>query len=442
MRKRLSLIVLFFALTTFPSPCLFALDLKQALDEIIERNPEILERAENYHFTNKDVVIAEADLKPTIDFTLSTGFENTKSPSTAFAAENKLATESSLTFTQPIFDGYLADNEIKARQATAKAAYYSLKNTMGQTILRGIELYLNLLRASDLLLLSQENRQTHQLIYDQIKERYDNGFGTLSEFQQASGRLALAKSNLAVEENNYMDEVTNLYTVLGRFIDAEEMELPDFMFELPNNLPEMTRKLLKSHPQILEGVYTVESSKHEHERNRQVYWPKVDLSSAYSLSENTGGIDGKTQNYEIKLDLSYNLYNGGSDSENLKKSLHAIHQNTHSLLNVQRQVIERARLSWSAHEKIQEQLEHLKIYVDSTKQQLDSYKEEFRLGRRDLFDMLNVEGEYNDARQQITSVTYALLLSKYRILEAQGILPEMFNYSADAKIRSQLLKGH
>jgi outer membrane protein OmpA-like peptidoglycan-associated protein len=62
-----------------------------------------------------------------------------------------------------------------------------------------------------------------------------------------------------------------------------------------------------------------------------------------------------------------------------------------------------------------------------TKAALKSYQEEFKLGKRNLINILDAENEYQNARSNLARTKYDLLLAKYRVLYSQGTLVEDLN---------------
>jgi adhesin transport system outer membrane protein len=101
------------------------------------------------------------------------------------------------------------------------------------------------------------------------------------------------------------------------------------------------------------------------------------------------------------------------------------------MLNTKRLVSERLRLSWAAKERLAQQLKYLKQHRDYTKRTLEAYNEEFNLGRRTLLDVLDVENEFYTSRKAYVSAQYDEQLSKYRVIENVGNLPNMVSITSE-----------
>ena len=61
-----------------------------------------------------------------------------------------------------------------------------------------------------------------------------------------------------------------------------------------------------------------------------------------------------------------------------------------------------------------------------SKETLEAYKEEFKIGRRDLINLLDAESEYYSARREIVTTEHDLLYAKYRLLDNMGMLADSF----------------
>lgn len=408
-----------------------ALTLQQTLEEILNEHPSIKERIINYQNTLVDQSIIKGGALPKVTFTGGVGFEDYRLDSVTSDTQtinNTLKTESSLIVTQNLFDGFGTENAKAAISERVKATFYNLKSTINSTMLSTVESYLNLRKGYDLLLLSQENVDTHENIHLQIRQRAESGFARRSELEQSTGRLALARSDHIVEQNSYLDAQTSFYKQVGRYLDGEQLIRPEFDFNIPATKTEALRFALKNHPQVLEGQFTVKALQYDYKGSKKAFWPTIDFELAQNWAHNTGGTVGKANTYHAMLKATYLLYSGGVDTDTVEKTRNAIYQNIALFNDLKRQITERLRLSWNAYEKKSEQVVFQEEYKTLTGKTLESYKEEFRLGRRDLFDLLNMEQEYNSARRNALSTEYEYLMAKFRVVEAMGILPEMFGF--------------
>ena len=98
----------------------------------------------------------------------------------------------------------------------------------------------------------------------------------------------------------------------------------------------------------------------------------------------------------------------------------------HSMENVKRDLSESLKFSWQTYVLNQKKIEYLERHVEYSKNTLDSYRDEFRIGRRDLINLLDAESEYNNALTEMVNSSNALLYAKYRLLDNMGMITDSF----------------
>ena len=122
------------------------------------------------------------------------------------------------------------------------------------------------------------------------------------------------------------------------------------------------------------------------------------------------------------INLTYNLYNGGADKAGQRKNLSIVYENREFSAKVRRQIIETLRLAWMAGKALNGQLKYLDEYVENANKTSSFYREEFRVGKRDLLDILDAEGELNTAMVSRATAYYDELAAVFRIYEGMGEL--------------------
>ena len=94
--------------------------------------------------------------------------------------------------------------------------------------------------------------------------------------------------------------------------------------------------------------------------------------------------------------------------------------------NLVRELKESLEFSWQNYVLNQEKMGYLNQHVEYAKATLDAYQDEFRIGRRDLINLLYAENEYNTALKEIATTETALSYEKYRLLDNMGMVSDSF----------------
>ncbi|MDO9057383.1 MAG: TolC family outer membrane protein [Sulfuricurvum sp.] len=397
-----------------------ALSLREGVDEVLSTHPVVLERLHNYRATLEDLRITEAQYLPTLDYSASVAREKTKSPTTQNVSRSLNSYEHSLELTQNLFNGfgtvYEADYQ-KARILAASNHYIENANDIAYSF---VNIYINALKNRDLLCIAKANVQFNEEIYDKVNKLYTAGITTRSESEKADTSLSLAKSNYVVAKNNLDDAMFNLERVLGRHVNAQDLEDGSFSGVLPSTIEEMKEYARSHNPSVLVSEYNVKAAYAQREASYKNYYPKIDAFARQSWANDVGGIAGDDDRTKFGLTLSYNLYRGGADESQAQKNLSKMHQEGENKRETVRKLDEQGELSWSAKIYISEQLVHLKRYEATSAKTLELYQKEYDLGRRTLLDLLVAQNDSVAAQSQIVRAENDLLFAHYRILDAMG----------------------
>ncbi|MDH3857525.1 MAG: TolC family outer membrane protein [Gammaproteobacteria bacterium] len=392
--------------------------------DAISAHPEVKEKIYVYRQVISDRNIAESGWRPSVDLNASAGFYDTDSPSTGNQSVDYDSTRLELSLTQNLFNGYDTTYQIEQTRARIDAALYEVYDTADNIALRAIQAYLEVIKQRRLYQLSIENVAAHEEILSRIKERNLSGVGRLSQLQQTEGRLARAQASQIAQQNNLEDAATQLHQILGRYIDPFELSEPGLPSMPREQLDLLIDQALVDHPAMRVAKSNIEAAQSDHRRSLKTRYPNLDLRLATEYGEDLDGLDGNTEETSIVLNLSYNFYRGGRNDAEQQKKVSAVYEQKEFAARVRRQVINTLRLSWTADDLLVQQLKFLNAHVLKAGQTVESYKEEFFIGQRDLIDLLDAENELNTARNQYTEAKYDSLVARYRVYEGIGRLFE------------------
>lgn len=419
MRTR---VILSLLLTT----SLSAQSLKVTINELLSSNPIILERLKNYNATKEEIGVAEAGYYPSIDLSFGAGIEETKLPT---SEQNFNVYQNSLKYTHNIFNGFSTLYKVQEQEYRTLSAAYSYIEKVNNTAFEMANAYLQVMKNQELLLTAEENVAIDEEILSRVNKLYESGLTTLSEVNKIESSLALAKSNLVVQENINLDVSYNLQRILGRALNPSEMIRPSVDETLlPQTMQKTILYSMQNNPSLLVSDFNIKLAQATHKENYSGYYPSIDIEISKTMTNNISGVAGENERTRAMAYLNFNIFRGFEDSRSIQKSVSKIHQEVEIKNTLKRRVIEGLSLSWSANTKLKEQLEHLNTYKKFSKQTLDLYSQEYDLGRRSLLDLLSAQNDFIKSKAQIINTEYSLLYSKYRILDSMGILvPSIMN---------------
>jgi len=423
-----------------------ALTINEALVHVINTNPEVRERIENYRAVEQDREIAFSGYLPVVDVQAGIGKKRYDDEIPEFNTDNYEYTEAFIRARQNLFHGFGTQNDVEQQDMRIISAEYYLMEKVSQLGLEMINSYLEILKTRKIVELAIENHQVHKEYYSKIKERTGSGAGTQGDMEQISGRLALSQSNVIVAKNNLLDAEINFLRVYGydQAVSAKDLKESNIdKMLIPKTLDEAEELSERQYPSILASQKNVKALEAGYKQAKENYYPWVDLELKQSYYDNdadtfTGsGLRDEVDQTTIMVIATWNLYNGGADDALVEKSAARMFEESDRMLNIKRLASERLRLSWAAKERLTQQLKYLKQHRDYSKKTLVAYNEEFNLGRRTLLDLLDVKNEYFSSRKAYISTYYDGVLAKYRVIENVGNLPKLVNVKSEDVLKFQ-----
>jgi len=414
------------------------LTIPQALLHVINTNPEIRQRIENYRAVEQDRTIAFSGHLPVVDVQAGIG-KMRYDDSSVISGDDWTHTEAFIRARQNLFHGFGIENDVLQQDKRLLSAKYAIMEKVSQLGLEMVDTFLEILKAKKILNLAIENHNVHKEYYSKIKEVTTSGAGSQGDMDQISGRMALSQSNVIVAQNNLLDAETNFLRIYGYGLLSSPVKLKETNVNtslIPKSLDQADELAERQYPSFLAVQNNVKALNAAHEQSKENYYPWVDLELEQSYYDNDNNfVSGQVDQSTIMLVARWNLYNGGADDALVEKTAVRMFEESDRLLNTKRLVTERLRLSWAAKERIAEQLRYLRQHRDFSKKTHETYKEEFNLGRRTLLDLLDVKNEYFLSRKAYISAYYDQKLAKYRVIENVGNLPNIVSVTSDDMIK-------
>jgi len=399
-----------------------ALEMTDMVVDSISAHPEVKEKIHVYRQVVSDQQIATGGWLPSVDFEASTGRFETESPELGNSRQDYDSTTYELSVTQNLFDGFDTTYQVEQAEARVRSALYDVYDTADNIALRAIQAYLEVIKQRRLYRLALENVDAHREILAQIRDRNRSGVGRRSQLQQTEGRLARAQAGMIAQQNNLADAATLLHQVLGRYVDPDRLSEPELPTVPRGSIDDLIDQALSDHPAMRVAENNIAAAQADHLRSFRTRYPNLDLQLATEYGDDVGGIVGETEETRLMLNLTFNLYRGGRDEAEQRKRVSAVYEQKEFAAGVRRQVINTLRLSWTADKLLIRQLEFLDAHVLKADETLESYREEFFIGQRDLVDVLDARNELNTARNQQAEALYDFLGARYRVYEGIGQL--------------------
>ncbi|MFH4526349.1 TolC family outer membrane protein [Vibrio diabolicus] len=400
----------------------FGQTLEQAVALTLKNNPDI--KSAFNEFTSRKYVneASSGAYLPSIDLDAGIGYEGLDpSDEVGRGDTDYTRKEASVTLTQLIWDGSATLNDIDRTAADAESVRFQLLADASDKALEVTKVYLDAVKAYEILKLSENNLAVHKDIYEDIKKRVNSGIGSTADLTQVEARLAKAHGNLAAAQNNLYDSHTMFTRLVGQTPQGLIFPRADQNF-IPYTIDEAIGLAFESHPVIKVSMADVDSAKFQYKQSKGTYYPTISVEAAQTWRDDASGIEGSSDETTAMLRMRYNLFNGGSDVANAENFAYQLNKAKDLRERAYRSVEEGLRLSWSALDLTLQQKEFLADHVDSASETVIAYEKQYRIGKRTLLDLLNTENELFEARKNYLDARYSEQYAKYRVMNATGQL--------------------
>ena len=166
--------ILLAAILILPTSGLFAQTLEEAVQTTLRTNPDVMASQYNVEAASELARQAKGAYYPSVDLVLSGGRESSNNTTTRAISSDDLRLtreERSLRVTQMLYDGFSTRSLVEQQSALTESAIARLASTQESIAVRAIQVYLEVMRRSAVVTLTEENLGYHDNTLGKISER-------------------------------------------------------------------------------------------------------------------------------------------------------------------------------------------------------------------------------------------------------------------------------
>ncbi len=407
--------------------------LADVVEDVVATNPDVRAPAYNRLAREQEVKQAQSGYYPKLDIEGGLGHTWVQEP---FSAD-KDPSFFYIKLRQNLFTGFATMNESERQQARVLSQAYIVRAAAENAALDTARVYLDVLRAQELLELARENLQIHERINDQIGLRSESGVGRKADNDQSQSRLQFARSNVVVAEQNLLDAESNYQRVVGHL--PQRLERPESMADaLPQTLDAAIDAAVMQHPTLQSAYADVRARVEQRDAAASPFYPVIDLEldkvwernmrdpvRQYDESRSQSGSEN-WEDLRFLVRLRYNLFEGFKDKARKDETVQLIKEAREIRNHTYRQVVESVSLSWRFYEAALRRQGFLEERVAFASVTSDLYTKQWNIGERTLLDVLDAEAERINARKDLINEEFNGIFAEYRILTGIGQLLPAF----------------
>jgi len=410
--------------------------LLDAVRKAVVNNPEVQASWHGYQASVAARDVARGGYFPRIDLNAGLGHRwrhkdpDNKDPYTGKSKKADWDTSGvGLELNQMVYDGFATSSEVKRMGYARLVRYYELLGVSENTGLDVVQAYADVQRERELVEAAKANFVIHKQLYDRLDNRAQAGVSRRVDLDQATGRLALAESNLLTELSNLHDVSARYQRLVGDLPPDTMPPITDSFnnVQLPENVIAALNVAYVNNPGFNAAIETVRASMANRDVARSNYHPKLNLRAVTGVDriekdhpdyKNTG----RRHESSVDLTLNFNIFRGGSDAARVRQAGEEVNQAMDLREKACRDLRQTLAIAYQDTLSLNEQLAYRERHLLMTDKARKSFHEQFNIGQRTLLDLLDTENEYFTSQRAFANTRYDLLVAQARTLAGIGQL--------------------
>lgn len=327
-----------------------------------------------------------------------------------------------------LWSGGRIEAEAQRAEALAQASEHLQANTLDEVAQLAAEAYLNWAKTADLYSLAVHNVNAHRETLNDIQKIVQADTGRRVDYEQALVRMENATLALQQRKSDFAQAIQRVRRFWKGDMDARPMNLDAAMSDsgvlgrIPPSLAQAMDLVSENLAPIAQARAQLQAAQASVRQAKGQYWPTVDLAVSRQLNTITGKQDALTQ-----LQVNAPFFNGGGTSALVESAVNQVKSAEFALEEARLLAREKAAFAWQewASAKARSDTGSAQALVGD--KLVDAYRQQFRVARRSLLDLLNIQADTFNYRSAARAAFHDERLARVRLLAATGELAKRFS---------------
>jgi len=371
------------------------LSLKESVLYAFNRDPSITQQAAQMGIAQAQVDQASSAWLPQVALTASGGHSQT----TDSGGTLKNSAAWGLTLTQRLYDFGKTSNAISQQKALQNSSRFQLMSTLTSVAEKTALAFIEVKRYLALQEALQENIAALENVLHIANSRYKAGLSAWSDVLQAQSRLATLQATSHQYKAFLNSEKARLFVYTGT--RARQFQaLPELPQIQQINLNDINYAQI---PSVMAAQASEAASRFAVDKAKAEHWPTLNLVGARTRyqSANSAYWDD-----EVQLNIQAPIYQGGAVSAQIRQAEGARAVALSQVEAARFEVLQKATVAQAEWQGAKEHLQAGIVQFENAQQSRLLYKQEYKLGKRTINDLLSVEQDVWQAAQAKVTAEY------------------------------------
>lgn len=400
------------------SPPALARPLLDELHTLLATYPALKASLLEANARREEIGAAQSALLPFVQTTGEAGPERTDQP-----VNNQIRSQLGLTVTQNLYDGYGAQNRIRASELNEQLGHSDYRTVQNVMLLDGVQSYIDVVLQNKLVEISSRHVDIVREITEFIAAEREAGRMTLADSLQSRARLQQAKETLISFDGGRRNSVTRYQTLFGQAPDIRSMDDPVAPAAIiPLSLDAALNYALDNNPVLEAARLNIDMAEANRLASGSTNMPKVDLEGSLDFKNDYDGATGSEEEGTLLVKFTWDLFDGNRTSATEMAAAHRTSAAMATLHQRELDITEQVRMAWNSMVIDRERMNTLS---EAQNIALEAYDARYSLmvtGKETIINVLDTALEVLNVRLSLTTADYRHRLSVYRLLHAMGRL--------------------
>ncbi len=398
----------------------------QTLPAVVSRAlqdyPSILSANAKTAAARSDIARARSGHYPQIGVTATA---NAYASSTPLAPNQRLSWPPTTKLN--LWSGGKIEADTQRSEALTRAAEFQQANTLEDVAQQAAEAYLNWAKSADLYNLAVRNVNSHRETLEDIRKIAEVDKGRRVDYEQALVRMENATLTLQQRKSDFSQAIQRMTRYWTGPLDARPSGLDDVVSSvgplgrIPLTMSGAMDMVSNELPVIAQAQAQVQAAEAAVRMAKGQHWPTIDLAVSRQAATSITREEVLTQ-----LQLNAPLYSGGSTSAAVEAAMGQLKAAQFALDEARLVAREKAALAWQEWASAQSRAITGNAQSDVGDKLVESYRQQFRVARRSLLELLNMQADAFGYRSSARTAFHDERIARVRLLASTGDLARRF----------------
>ena len=399
----------------------------QTLPQVVERALQVYPSIQSAHAkaqaARTDIDKARSAHQPQIGITAASNYYASGTVPTSVGK-----TSLSPTAKLNLWSGGKIEAEATRAEALTRASEFQRDGTLEDVAQQASEAYLNWDKTADLYGLAVRNLNAHRETLEDIQKIAKVDAGRKIDYEQALVRMENAALTLQQRKADLAQAMQRLRRFWPDDMDARPVGLDAVVSDsgalgqIPMSLAAAMERVSDDLPGVAQYRAQVQAAEAAVKMAKGQYWPTVDAAMSRQFNSNTLRFENFTQ-----LQLNAPLFTGGATSALVAGAQGQLKAAQFSLDEARLLAREKAALAWQEWASARSRAAVGTSQADVGDKLVDGYRQQFRVARRSLLDLLNIQADSFNYRSAARAAFHDERIARVRLLAATGDLAKRFS---------------